>query len=67
MFIKCKFTFFLQRDYDEYGIRIYVKYRNEEKLSALDRKLQSGGERAVAIAIYTLSLQHMTQVPTLQM
>uniref|UniRef100_A0A182SRW3 Structural maintenance of chromosomes protein 5 n=1 Tax=Anopheles maculatus TaxID=74869 RepID=A0A182SRW3_9DIPT len=52
-----------ERDYDEYGIRIYVKYRNEEKLSALDRKLQSGGERAVAIAIYTLSLQHMTQVP----
>uniref|UniRef100_A0A182QYD2 Structural maintenance of chromosomes protein 5 n=1 Tax=Anopheles farauti TaxID=69004 RepID=A0A182QYD2_9DIPT len=52
-----------ERNYDEYGIRIYVKYRNEEKLSALDRKLQSGGERAVAIAIYTLSLQHMTQVP----
>uniref|UniRef100_A0A182KE75 Structural maintenance of chromosomes protein 5 n=1 Tax=Anopheles christyi TaxID=43041 RepID=A0A182KE75_9DIPT len=52
-----------ERDYDEYGIRIYVKYRNEEKLSALDRKLQSGGERAVAIAVYTLSLQHMTQVP----
>ncbi|XP_050080104.1 structural maintenance of chromosomes protein 5 [Anopheles maculipalpis] len=53
----------VERDYDEYGIRIHVKYRNEEKLSALDRKLQSGGERAVAIAIYTLSLQHMTQVP----
>uniref|UniRef100_A0A182PUN3 Structural maintenance of chromosomes protein 5 n=1 Tax=Anopheles epiroticus TaxID=199890 RepID=A0A182PUN3_9DIPT len=52
-----------ERDYDKYGIRIYVKYRNEEKLTALDRKLQSGGERAVAIAIYTLSLQHMTQVP----
>uniref|UniRef100_A0A182IWM0 Structural maintenance of chromosomes protein 5 n=1 Tax=Anopheles atroparvus TaxID=41427 RepID=A0A182IWM0_ANOAO len=52
-----------ERDYNEYGIRIYVKYRNAEKLCALDRKLQSGGERAVAIAIYTLSLQHMTQVP----
>ncbi|XP_053681071.1 structural maintenance of chromosomes protein 5 [Anopheles nili] len=52
-----------ERNYDQYGIRIFVKYRNEEKLSALDRKLQSGGERAVAIAIYTLSLQHMTQVP----
>ncbi|XP_050090664.1 structural maintenance of chromosomes protein 5 [Anopheles aquasalis] len=50
-------------DYDEYGIRIFVKYRNSEKLCALDRKLQSGGERAVAIAIYTLSLQHLTQVP----
>ncbi|XP_058119563.1 structural maintenance of chromosomes protein 5 [Anopheles ziemanni] len=52
-----------ERDYNEYGIRIFVKYRNSEKLCALDRKLQSGGERAVAIAIYTLSLQHMTQVP----
>lgn len=25
--------------------------------------MQSGGERAVAIAIYTLSLQHITSVP----
>ncbi|XP_058065504.1 structural maintenance of chromosomes protein 5 [Anopheles bellator] len=50
-------------NYDEYGIRIFVKYRNKEKLCALDRKLQSGGERAVAIAIYTLALQNMTQVP----
>lgn len=52
-----------QRDYDEYGIQIRVKYRNAEKLQALDRHVQSGGERAVAIAIYTLSLQHITHVP----
>ncbi|XP_058828932.1 structural maintenance of chromosomes protein 5 [Topomyia yanbarensis] len=52
-----------ERDYDEYGIQIRVKYRNTEKLQALDRHVQSGGERAVAIAIYTLSLQHITHVP----
>ncbi|XP_055533041.1 structural maintenance of chromosomes protein 5 [Wyeomyia smithii] len=51
------------RDYDEYGIQIRVKYRNTEKLQTLDRHVQSGGERAVAIAIYTLSLQHITHVP----
>ncbi|XP_062563609.1 structural maintenance of chromosomes protein 5 [Armigeres subalbatus] len=52
-----------ERDYDEYGIQIRVKYRNTEKLQALDRHVQSGGERAVAIATYTLSLQHITHVP----
>ncbi|XP_058459192.1 structural maintenance of chromosomes protein 5 [Malaya genurostris] len=52
-----------ERDYEEYGIQIRVKYRNTEKLQALDRHVQSGGERAVAIAIYTLSLQHITHVP----
>ncbi|XP_053684572.1 structural maintenance of chromosomes protein 5 [Sabethes cyaneus] len=52
-----------ERDYDEYGIQIRVKYRNTEKLQTLDRHVQSGGERAVAIAIYTLSLQHITHVP----
>lgn len=50
-------------DYDKYGITIRVKYRNEEKLAILDRYVQSGGERAVAIAIYTLSLQRLTNVP----
>lgn len=52
-----------ERDYDEYGIQIRVKYRNTEKLQALDRHVQSGGERAVAIATYTLSLQHISHVP----
>lgn len=44
------------RDYDRYGIEIRVKYRAAEKLSALDRFVQSGGERAIAIAVYSLSL-----------
>lgn len=51
------------RDYEQYGIEIRVKYRNDEKLRALDRFVQSGGERAVAIAVYSLSLQHLSQVP----
>lgn len=54
---------FLQRDYDSYGIEIRVKYRSHEKLRALDRFVQSGGERAVAIAVYSLSLQQLTHVP----
>lgn len=51
------------RDYDQYGIEIRVKYRATEKLRALNRFVQSGGERAVAIAVYSLSLQHLSQVP----
>lgn len=50
-------------DYDKYGIEIRVKYRNSEQLRPLDRFVQSGGERAVAIAVYSLSLQHLSQVP----
>lgn len=52
-----------ERDYEQYGIEIRVKYRSNEKLRALDRFVQSGGERAVAIAVYSLSLQHLSQVP----
>lgn len=52
-----------QHDYKSYGIEIRVKYRQKEKIQTLDRYVQSGGERAVAIAIYTLSIQHISQVP----
>lgn len=55
--------FYFQRDYADYGIQIRVQYRDNEKLQALNRHVQSGGERAVAIAVYTLSLQHLTSVP----
>ena len=54
---------YFQRDYADYGIQIRVQYRDNEKLQALNRHVQSGGERAVAIAVYTLSLQHLTSVP----
>lgn len=52
-----------ERDYADYGIQIRVQYRDNEKLQVLNRHVQSGGERAVAIAVYTLSLQHLTHVP----
>lgn len=52
-----------ERDYEQYGIEIRVKYRDSEKMRPLDRFVQSGGERAVAIAVYSLSLQHLSQVP----
>lgn len=52
-----------ERDYADYGISIRVQYRDNEKLQVLNRHVQSGGERAVAIAVYTLSLQHLTMVP----
>ncbi|KAH8370365.1 hypothetical protein KR093_003157, partial [Drosophila rubida] len=50
-------------DFNSYGIQIMVQYRREGKLQTLDKYIQSGGERAVAIAIYSLSLQHVTSVP----
>lgn len=82
-----------EHDYEQYGIEIRVKYRNNGNLCKLDRFVQSGeftsklcgilflvnnvfvrcfcfvcgiflgGERAVAIAVYSLSLQHLSQVP----
>ncbi len=52
-----------ERDYNSYGIQIRVQYRDNERLQPLSRHVQSGGERAVAIAVYTMSLQHITKVP----
>uniref|UniRef100_A0A1B0GQF2 Structural maintenance of chromosomes protein 5 n=1 Tax=Phlebotomus papatasi TaxID=29031 RepID=A0A1B0GQF2_PHLPP len=49
--------------YSTYGISIKVVYRNNEALQQLNSFLQSGGERTVAIATYTLALQQLTQVP----
>ncbi|GAB0099573.1 Structural maintenance of chromosomes protein 5 [Sergentomyia squamirostris] len=49
--------------YSSYGITIKVVYRNNEALQQLNSFLQSGGERTVAIATYTLALQHLSQVP----
>jgi len=40
-----------------------VKYRAKEDLQPLSRTRQSGGERAVAIAVYSLALQRLTNVP----
>jgi len=52
-----------ENDFDNYGIKILVKYRNTEPLQELTPYHQSGGERSVATAIYMLSLQALTTVP----
>lgn len=54
---------FLQHDYDNYGLRIRVKFRDAEELQDLNAHTQSGGERAVSTAIYMLSLQELTPAP----
>eukprot|EP00096_Caligus_rogercresseyi_P001121 TRINITY_DN11753_c0_g1_i1.p1 TRINITY_DN11753_c0_g1~~TRINITY_DN11753_c0_g1_i1.p1 ORF type:complete len:354 (+),score=130.39 TRINITY_DN11753_c0_g1_i1:106-1062(+) len=48
---------------DDYGIEIYVKYRENVRLAKLTPHMQSGGERSVATALYMMSLQELTQVP----
>jgi len=50
-------------DFDNYGIKILVKYRETEPLQELTPHLQSGGERSVATAVYMLALQALTTVP----
>jgi chromosome segregation ATPase len=50
-------------DFNKYGIHIKVKFRKEGELHILNSQIQSGGERAVSIAIYLLSLQELTAVP----
>lgn len=50
-------------EFSKFGIGIRVKYRDNEPFLILDRYRHSGGERAVAIATYTLALQKISQVP----
>lgn len=50
-------------DFNGYGIHIKVKFREESDLKILNSMVQSGGERAVSVAIYLLSLQELTTVP----
>jgi len=52
-----------ENDFDNYGIKIMVKYRDHETLQELTPHRQSGGERSVATAIYMLALQALTTVP----
>lgn len=40
-----------------------VQFRQNTQLQQLSRQVQSGGERAVAIALYTLSMQKISHVP----
>ncbi|XP_046406494.1 structural maintenance of chromosomes protein 5-like [Ischnura elegans] len=50
-------------DFGNYGFKIQVKFQQEGGLQELNRFRLSGGERAVAIAVYLLSLQELTSVP----
>ncbi|XP_064607700.1 structural maintenance of chromosomes protein 5-like [Liolophura sinensis] len=50
-------------DYEKYGIRIKVKYRDTEPLRELTPFHQSGGERSVATVLYMMALQELTNCP----
>ncbi|XP_078052832.1 structural maintenance of chromosomes 5 [Augochlora pura] len=50
-------------DFDQYGLKIRVKFRDTDQLQELTRHHQSGGERAVTTAIYMISLQELSTVP----
>lgn len=50
-------------DFEQYGLKIRVKFRNTDQLQELTRHHQSGGERAVTTAIYMISLQELSRVP----
>ncbi|TKR63470.1 hypothetical protein L596_027297 [Steinernema carpocapsae] len=54
-----------EREYDmeQYGIDIYVKFRENAELRRLDDKSQSGGERSVSTMLYMLALQELCPVP----
>lgn len=50
-------------EFDQYGLKIRVKFRNTDQLQELTRYHQSGGERAVTTAIYMIALQELSRVP----
>ena len=56
-------VWFFQDDYEKYGVRIKVKYRDAEQLRELNMHHQSGGERSVATVLYLLALQELAKCP----
>eukprot|EP00058_Branchiostoma_floridae_P024315 XP_002609805.1 hypothetical protein BRAFLDRAFT_219461 [Branchiostoma floridae] len=50
-------------DYDKYGVRIRVKFRNASQLHELNPYHQSGGERSVSTILYLMALQGLTRCP----
>ncbi|XP_061164858.1 structural maintenance of chromosomes protein 5-like [Saccostrea echinata] len=52
-----------EEDYEKYGVRIKVKYRDAEQLRELNMHHQSGGERSVATVLYLLALQELAKCP----
>ncbi|XP_023586619.1 structural maintenance of chromosomes protein 5 isoform X2 [Trichechus manatus latirostris] len=50
-------------DYDKYGIRIRVKFRDTTQLHELTPYHQSGGERSVSTMLYLMALQELNRCP----
>lgn len=50
-------------DFNQYGLKIRVKFRDTDELQELTRHFQSGGERTVTTAIYMIALQELSRVP----
>ncbi|KAK2765042.1 Structural maintenance of chromosomes protein 5 [Arachnomyces sp. PD_36] len=50
-------------DFDQWSIKIQVKFREHEALSVLDSHRQSGGERAVSTIFYLMALQSLSSSP----
>lgn len=50
-------------DFDQWSIKIQVKFREHEALSVLDSHRQSGGERAVSTIFYLMALQSLSASP----
>ncbi|XP_015573871.1 structural maintenance of chromosomes protein 5 isoform X2 [Ricinus communis] len=51
------------KDFDQYGILIKVKFRQAGQLQVLSAHHQSGGERSVSTVLYLVSLQDLTNCP----
>lgn len=52
-----------EREYDKYGIKIMVRFREQSELCELTPFHQSGGERSVSTILYMMALQELTVVP----
>ncbi|EEP81124.1 hypothetical protein UREG_05966 [Uncinocarpus reesii 1704] len=50
-------------DFDQWSIRIQVKFREQESLAVLNAHRQSGGERAVSTIFYLMALQSLSASP----
>ncbi|XP_024025820.1 structural maintenance of chromosomes protein 5 [Morus notabilis] len=50
-------------DFNQFGILIKVKFREEGELQVLSAHHQSGGERSVSTILYLVSLQDLTHCP----
>jgi chromosome segregation ATPase len=49
--------------FEDYGIRLMVRYRRGEDMQPLNHSAHSGGEKRVATAMYLLALQKLTPCP----